>query len=194
MQLYYSFTFEIMHKVIAIWGLVLIAITANAQSKSFCIQSEIDTLHLTATDSFDAASKIQKQILAKRETGYLAASLDSLVLKNDTFFATVYWGKPFNYIKLTSHNLGKGYVLEAENAVLSRVNFLKIQAQLLSDYENMGYPFASISLDSTQIENDTLSASALFFSYNQILYDSIQINGKSNTTRHTVSRTSSQKY
>ncbi len=172
-----------MHKVIAIWGLMLMAFSANAQTKPFCIQSETDTFCITANDSFDAASQAQKLVLAKREAGYLAASLDSLVLQNDTFFATVYWGKAFNYIKLTSHNLGKGYVPEAQNAVLTKVSFLKIQAQILGDYENIGYPFASISLDSTVILNDTLSASALFFSYNQILYDSIQINGKSNLSK-----------
>ena len=172
-----------MHKVIAIWGLMLMVFSANAQTKPFCIQSETDTFCLTASDSFDAASQAQKLVLAKRESGYLAASLDSVVLQNDTFFAAVYWGKAFNYIKLTSHNFGKGYVPEAQNAVLTKVSFLKIQAQILSDYENIGYPFASISLDSMQIENDTLSASALFFSYNQILYDSIQIVGKSNLSK-----------
>jgi hypothetical protein len=181
-KLFYSFTFEIVHKVIAIWGLLLFANSLSAQNAALCVINPSDTTYQSVSDSVSAHSLVTKDLLSLRDQGFLSASIDSFFSKNDTFFAYIYVGDRFNYLKLTSHNLGKGYIPEA-NPVFSRQQFLKLQNQILTDYENSGYPFASISLESTTIANDTLNAALFFFSYNQILYDSIAIVGKSNLSK-----------
>lgn len=171
-----------MHKVIAIWGLVSFAFASIAQNNTLCIQSEIDTVYLSVSDSISVLQILKTDQLDNQQKGFLSASVDTFYSQNDTFYAHTYKGKSFNFIAFRTHNLSEGYLPE-KNPVLSRTSFLRLQNLLLTDYENTGYPFASISLDSNEIRNDTLFTSAYFFSFNQILYDSIQINGKSNLSK-----------
>ena len=97
--------------------------------------------------------------------GYVAASVDSVWNRGDTTFLLLYAGPQYHWLHLNTAGILPNEMHAAgfmEKDFSHRpVNFSKLQAlqqRLLGHYENTGYPFASVFLDSIRLLQDSMYA------------------------------------
>ena len=187
-ELFNSFKFEIVHKSIAIWLLIGISYSGYSQTSMLCTITESSQNCVQVSDSIQALIELKNKVVSERERGYFSASIDSIWQQNDTLFALYFEGESYNNISLKSHNFGVGYLASKPPATLNLLEFNRLQRIILSSYENMGYPFVAIKLDSIEVSKDTLKATAKLFTGIKIVYDSIQIIGKSKLSKAYLSK------
>ena len=102
------------------------------------------------------------------DKGYLVSSVDSVWYLQKNVHIDFYVGKKYNWIQLRTNNIDKsllskvGYAAKnfAEKPLnISEIDLLK--ERLLTYYENEGFPFAAVYLDSIAINDDKISASLM---------------------------------
>lgn len=102
------------------------------------------------------------------DKGYLVCSVDSVWYLQNNVHIDFYVGKKYKWIKLRTNNIDKsllskvGYAAKnfAEKPLnISAIDLLK--ERLLTYYENEGFPFAAVYLDSIAINDDKISASLM---------------------------------
>jgi outer membrane protein assembly factor BamA len=117
--------------------------------------------------------------------GYPAASVDSIWEAKDTTGIKLFLGKQYHWIKLVTDSIDKKAIAESgyfeknfSNKVLNMEQLQSVQLRILNYYENNGYPFAKISLDSILLEEEKITA--LLKVNPGVLYhiDSIRVFGK----------------
>ncbi len=122
--------------------------------------------------------------------GYIAASVDSILIKDTLVICKLYLGKKFIVDKIDVSTIDKsalnsiGYNnKKIEQQPFNLDLFESIKEKLLQYYENNGYPFASIALDSFVFSNHFLSAKLQLDK--GILYhlDSIRVFGTASISR-----------
>ncbi|MEJ7627346.1 MAG: BamA/TamA family outer membrane protein [Ferruginibacter sp.] len=127
--------------------------------------------------------------------GYPVASVDSSYTTGFTTFLFLYLGKKYNLIKLKTGNIERKALSESgyiEKNILNKpINLIQLQQlqnRLLSYYERSGYPFASVYLDSIQIEDNNILA--VLKAERSVLYhvDSIRVFGKANINKKFLQR------
>lgn len=96
--------------------------------------------------------------------GYPAASVDSVWETGDTIFIKLFTGHKYEWGSVEARGIDKRALTEAgffekdfSNKVINVELLQKMQQRLLNFYENNGYPFARIYLDSITINNDKLT-------------------------------------
>ncbi len=101
------------------------------------------------------------------EQGYLAASADSFSVSGDTLILLVNRGEIYKWIKIKNSNIDEIALTAAgfreKNFVNRPLNYRKVAAVLnktLIYYENHGYPFAQVKLDSIE-QNGTQTQALL---------------------------------
>ena len=100
-----------------------------------------------------------------RNNGYIAASLDTVQYMTDTAFATIYIGAKYNWVQLTTTQ-SEATVLQlcgyskqvVANGAINFTQVTALQNKMLTYYQNNGYPFAKIELDSIVITNNNINA------------------------------------
>ncbi len=127
--------------------------------------------------------------------GYPAASVDSVWHKNDSSFAKIYLGKKYEWAKVVTAGIDKKALTEAgffekdfTDKIINIDQLQKVQQGLLNYYENNGYPFARIYLDSIFIENERLKG--LLKAEPGVLYhiDSIRVIGGAKISKDFLQR------
>ena len=117
--------------------------------------------------------------------GYLVSSVDSFWYLQNNVHIDFYVGKKYNWIQLRTNNIDKsllskvGYAAKnfAEKPLnISEVDLLK--ERLLTYYENEGFPFAAVYLDSIAINDDKISAALMINQGLVYRIDSINNYGK----------------
>ena len=102
------------------------------------------------------------------DKGYLVSSVDSVWYLQNNVHIDFYVGKKYNWVQLRTNNIDKsllskvGYAAKnfAEKPLnISEVDLLK--ERLLTYYENEGFPFAAVYLDSIAINDDKISAALM---------------------------------
>ena len=102
------------------------------------------------------------------DKGYLVSSVDSIWYLQNNVHIDFYVGKKYNWVQLRTNNIDKsllskvGYAAKnfAEKPLnISEVDLLK--ERLLTYYENEGFPFAAVYLDSIAINDDKISAALM---------------------------------
>ena len=102
------------------------------------------------------------------DKGYLVSSVDSVWYLQNNVHIDFYVGKKYNWVQLRTNNIDKsllskvGYAAKnfAEKSLnISEVDLLK--ERLLTYYENEGFPFAAVYLDSIAINDDKISAALM---------------------------------
>ena len=100
--------------------------------------------------------------------GYPVASVDSTWQVENNVHIILYVGKKYNWIQLRTNGIDKtllnkiGYT--SKNFTEKPLNIVEIdlmKERLLSYYENQGFPFASVYLDSVSINDDKVSAALM---------------------------------
>jgi outer membrane protein assembly factor BamA len=136
----------------------------------------------TEVELAEAIAKNTQQLMAN---GYLAVSLDSVIQTDTTAKLYYYLGKKYTWAKL-NYSINDAALLA--NLGFNKTRFTNTQVQpkqiaalaekIISYYENNGYPFASVKLDSiSQNENGGIAANLLINKNTFIAIDSIDIQG-----------------
>ena len=162
--------------------LILCSIYSSAQISSSCIIANGEKFCESYSDSILDLRFIQNWINQQRKEGYLVAGIDSSKRLNDTLYHYGFIGKKYENINIRSHTIPHEF-LDSNTKRLSIVQLNKKNKQLLSYYENHGYPFSFIELRQTHIIDGELS-SVLFFNKGiEIKYDTIEIVGNSTISK-----------
>jgi len=138
-------------------------------------------------DSLALIDQLQSVILQLHGQAHLEASIDSLSQKDSLVTAHLFVGKTYEWAALRNGNV--------EEAFLSQVGFrerlyrkkafhykevLNLQESLLQYAENNGYPFASVWLDSVQINQGRISAQLMMTKSRLVTSDGIHVIGDAN--------------
>ncbi len=119
------------------------------------------------------------------DKGYLVSSVDSVWYLQNNVHIDFYVGKKYNWIQLRTINIDKSLLLKVGYAAknfaekplnISEVDLLK--EKLLNYYENEGFPFAAVYLDSIAINEDKISAALMVNQGLVYRIDSIKNYGK----------------
>jgi outer membrane protein assembly factor BamA len=173
----------------------LFCIVLHGQNYTLEIHSQdLEKWPVKLKTSYPSESALKKSlneaIELLRNDGYLAASLDSGILRETSYHAYVFTGPQFTWAEL--------YPLEADGGALSAAGYrerlyknrpLKLQStkrmmgKIVSFYENHGYPFASVKFDSIEINQGIVRAGIRVKKGELITIDSVSIRGNAKITQ-----------
>ncbi len=129
-------------------------------------------------------TELQRVLFALYDEAYLAASLDSIVQDTVKLTAFINHGKKYEWASLTKGNVDEGVLSQlgySERLYQKRPFYykdaLRLMDRLLGFYENHGYPFAQVKLDSVKLNDNQISA-ALFLEKKRLeKIDSVIVKG-----------------
>ena len=156
-----------------------------------------DVLHLQTsfTNQPSCIDYVNKLVPKLNMLGYTAASIDEMLIDSASMHINLYVGEKQNWIRLKTDSIEKKAIDESgfieKNFNNGQVNFAEIQQikeRVLNYYEKNGFPFASVYLDSLQLQGHTIEGT---LKVNRgLLYhiDSIRIIGKAKIANHFLQR------
>ena len=135
-----------------------------------------------------AKQSLQKIIYKLYAQGFIEASIDSAVSENDKLHTYIYIGKQYKLSKLENGNIEESVAKKFKfkednfsNKVFSFQEIEKLELDILNYYENRGYPFAEVFLDSVSIENHQIVSKIYAEPNLMFLIDTIIVVGKTKT-------------
>jgi len=126
-------------------------------------------------------SNILKQL---HLNAYLTATVDSIIIDSSYYNTYINLGKTFKWTALKNKNIDEEVLSKLgfrdklyNNKPFNQKQLKNFLKKIIQFYENHGYPFASVRLDSTQINKNSISA-LLYIEKNQLYkIDSVLIVG-----------------
>jgi len=135
-------------------------------------------------DSLSAITSIKNLILDYHKKGFLLSGAEGILKTHDTLYAYVNVGKQFHWANLHKGNVSEEMLSTIgfrekiyKEKIFSYQQVEKLERDILNHSENNGYPFATIKLDSINIQQDKINASLLYDSGLPFVFDSISIIG-----------------
>ncbi len=123
--------------------------------------------------------------------GYPTASIDSVWGDTLSTNINLFLGKQYKWIKLVPDSIDKKAIDESgyfeknfTNKLLNIEQLQKIQLRLLNYYENNGYPFAQVFLDSIHLEEEKINARLKVNKGPLYHIDNISVFGKAKITKN----------
>jgi outer membrane protein assembly factor BamA len=99
------------------------------------------------------------------QKGYLTATLDSLIADSNYYSAHIKLGKTYKWTQLSNKNIDEEILSKLgyrdklyNNRPFNQKQLTNFFHKVITHYENNGHPFASIKLDSVQVDKNTISA------------------------------------
>jgi outer membrane protein assembly factor BamA len=124
-----------------------------------------------------------------QEDGFLTASVDSQFKQNDTLFAWVHLGESYSWSKLYSINIDEQALSSSgfRERMFQKRPFRysqtkRMMRKIITYYENSGYPFASLKLDSIQNTTPIIEAGLRIQTGNLFHIDSVNVRGTARIT------------
>ncbi|HLC83200.1 MAG TPA: hypothetical protein VJI69_05180, partial [Bacteroidia bacterium] len=118
------------------------------------------------------------------DNAYLTAAYDSVVMDSLSMKVFLNFGAQYKWANLKPGNVDEGVLSEIgfreklySNKPFYYKSVKRIQEKLITYYENNGYPFASVKLDSVVINEDRISGVLNLTKNSEIKIDSVVING-----------------
>jgi outer membrane protein assembly factor BamA len=135
-------------------------------------------------DSMAAIKALNELLILLRERGFSAAGIDEQIWKKDTAIAYVHTGKPYRFKQIDAGNVPKDVMRKVgfmeqqfEESSMSGKRFSNLKKGIVGFYENRGYPFAQVGLDSISLQNQLLFARLKLEKNREFKIDSIIIKG-----------------
>ncbi|MBC7653673.1 MAG: hypothetical protein H7098_04260 [Oligoflexus sp.] len=135
-------------------------------------------------DSSSASKELKNQIDLLKLKGYFNIELTDYRFNNETLFAQIIIGKLYKGIYLDNGNIPQDLIYQLglkeqirKEKPLELKSFQKFYTSILSYYENNGYPFASLYLDSLQSINDDFKAKIFIQPNKNIIIDTLRLVG-----------------
>ena len=119
-----------------------------------------------------------------QQNAFLTATTDSIIIDSNFYHVFIHLGKTYKWTSLTNKNIDEEILSKIgfrdklyNNKPFNESQLKNFFKKIILFYENNGYPFASIKLDSLSIEGNKLSAQ-LFLDKNRLYkIDSVLIKG-----------------
>ncbi len=162
----------------------LYLLPSNPEDKHILKKIKFKTEAANELDVMHEVSNIQNQLFSH---GYLLASIDSIC--GDSIKKNIFSDPGGKYIlkKLSIHNIEKLALRNSglkpkhfRNSAFNYDRLAKLLNRLLTYYEDNGYPFATVKLDSVEIQNDTIEASLQLIKNDLISIDTLIITADAN--------------
>lgn len=188
-----------LQKIILSFFLLISGLVSNSAGQSPYILSIVRTDSFPAPEIIPQTSRypntyernkfLSELRLRLQEKGHLTVSIDSLKEDSLSLTAFLHLGPIYEWLFLKNKNVDEE-VLSASgfrekifyNKIFSRKEIGSLFEKIVSIYENRGYPFVSVRLDSININKNKISA-LLFVDKNQeYLIDSISVRGNAKIT------------
>ncbi len=132
----------------------------------------------------ELTNEVNKIISSLHKQAYLTATLDSIIVDSNYYNTFFSLGKTYKWNVLKNRNIDEEVLSKVgfrdkffNNRPFSANQLNKFFTRVITYYENHGYPFASVQLDSITIKNNKLTA-LLYIQKNQFYkIDSVIIKG-----------------
>lgn len=155
-------------------------------------------IHYTQIDSVEYSSKLLPRYITDTNTlslfsstlvkdfrakGFFGFSVDSLSYKNDTVYASIYIGHPLSQFVIedvvfqSDSPQSPSFLKSIIGKPQQMQSLASIQKHVVSYYENRGYPFCAVSLDSFKLLDGKAFAKLLINPDLKMTYDTIEYIG-----------------
>ncbi len=128
--------------------------------------------------------ELKKTLFTLFDNAYLTAQYDSIISDSNTTTAYINFGAQYKWAYLKHGNVDEGVLSEIgfreklySNKPVNYKDVKRIQEKIIRYYENNGYPFASVKLDSIVISENQLSAQLNLEKNSKEKIDSVIIKG-----------------
>ncbi len=132
-------------------------------------------------DSLACTKYVQKLKLQLLKKDFVSLNVDSLILKKDTSIFNFFLSKYFkNIIISKTISIGieeKMSFYPKENSSYSLADYIKLQEKIIGYWENNGFPFCSVQLVNTSVEEYSLKGDLEIKKNIPVKLDSINISG-----------------
>lgn len=135
-------------------------------------------------DSAAATNALRNLLVALRANGYSEAGVDEQVWRNDSAIAKIHVGQAYRFGTIDHGNVPEEVLRRVgfkdrqfEEASMSGKRLNGLKKRIIRFYENRGYPFAQVALDSITLSGTQLSARLNLEKHQQFRIDSIIIKG-----------------
>lgn len=175
---------------LAFAGIVLSASVAfpqkvvlNIESNEPLIFKRID-YEKVQTDSSAAFAELNRVVTVLQDRSFLTASVVEGKFRNDTLYAVIDVGASYQWVDLREGNLPEivkqhiGFnVPRYKKKKIHFAEIRRLKEKILDYSENIGYPFATVWLDSILISENGIDAAVCYQAGLQVRFDSIEIRG-----------------
>ncbi|HSY76581.1 MAG TPA: POTRA domain-containing protein [Bacteroidia bacterium] len=128
--------------------------------------------------------ELQKILFALYDNAYLSASFDSLVQDSVRLKAYLSHGAQYQWASLSKGNVDEGVLSQLgysekiyRHSPFYYKDVLKLMDGVLTFYENHGYPFAEVKLDSVKLNDNQIAATLLLTKKRLEKIDSVVVKG-----------------
>lgn len=145
-------------------------------------------------DSTSAFKALNTKLKALQLSGYFDINLDNTYFTNDTLFAEVALGPQYKGLKLENGNISTLLINDLglknhfqQNRSIPLGELSKTYHTVLNYFQNNGYPFAQVWLDSLTERNTTLQAKLFVNPGKEITIDTLRLVGSGKLTESFLS-------
>jgi len=173
---------------------LIISMTIHLEAQTFQVQYH--TIYQTkrkanfsetqkVKNEVELFTSVQKTLIEFYESGYLLANVDSFSLKDKTYHVYISSGSIYKWARLKQGNIDEKALSQVGfrekvyfNEPIHYKNYYRLQKRLFAYYENNGYPFAAVSIDSVTINGSQMNGVLRVNKGERILIDTIVNTGK----------------
>lgn len=134
--------------------------------------------------------ELSKTITELNSKAYLTASIDSIIVDTTFYKAYLHLGKTYKWSYLKPINVDEEVLSKIgfRDKVFNNKPFNKNQLnsfiyRIINHYENNGFPFASLQLDSIKIEENTFHGNLVLNKHHRYVIDSVSIFGNATISK-----------
>ncbi|MDI9341194.1 MAG: ShlB/FhaC/HecB family hemolysin secretion/activation protein [Sediminibacterium sp.] len=182
------------------WFLIFLFTAFSVLSQTYtCVIQYADTMPLLKKETIIQKEKIRTETVQKahlrklNEQGFLMAGFNSIQFNHDSSLQTliVQHGPKILWAHLSISDKDKSLLSRLKydpkqfhNAPCSYKEFIKLSDKIVSYYENMGYPFTSVKLDSLHFKDNRIAARLVINKNTYFKLDSIVIIGNAKINKN----------
>ncbi|RYZ15934.1 MAG: hypothetical protein EOP49_52345, partial [Sphingobacteriales bacterium] len=162
--------------------LVIIPADSSAITKTILLDKKPLPLRQQFDRVDEAYTYLRKLIPRMQEQGYLAASVDSVAMSDTAATAWLYQGGLYQWAKLSFAKIPTALlnsmnisVRDWEQQIIGPSRYAALTERMLKYCEDNGYPFAHVSLDQLQRNEQGLQAELVLDRGNLVYIDSLVI-------------------
>jgi len=135
-------------------------------------------------DSLQVLNQVNLILEKLQNEGYLASGIDTVIYSGGNIFAHLYSGKKYSWGKLDFSNLEKNLMDKLrlksefrENEPVRLTDLSGLNKDIVSYYENSGYPFAGVKYEPFSINDSVFNATVIVHKGSFYKLDSIVLKG-----------------
>ena len=178
----YLYFVELRHFSIALILILFSTLTSFSQEYTVVFDGLEGRYSKTAAklDSTSAVLEANRLVRSLKTKGHWLAQIDEVVRNEDTLKFTIFQGKKFEkvHVQLDMGNLDGALTLRKSKTETTLTNSDQIENHvdgIIDFYENNGYPFASLQIDSAEVSDDFIFLRLSVDPGMEIRYDSVSV-------------------